>query len=298
MLLTIACTLRTQRYMHESSSEFLFSINKRVLVQYLACQVNLLVLTALIYVYYIFYCKGAVILISLYPFPFSFLFCPFELFNMLPGKVDIKLSIDIPESFELVEPLNESCIWRQARGAATVVSEAERISTSEKVCAAQQWYDELDHRTFWESEVESNKEVHSSTEPSVEVLSSSPSEVVPEGKVLVDCCINTSPGTSEVIISAALYLKLRKTADSGMDSREQKAAKIADSLDPTRRVSKDLLVSYLLASKRDLEGLVVTRPLQVRLKFECPNHLTSEDNSKEIIITDSSINVSVSLLNP
>nr|GMD50163.1 uncharacterized protein LOC109151360 isoform X1 [Ipomoea batatas] len=221
-----------------------------------------------------------------------------ELFNMLPGKVDIKLSIDIPESFELVEPLNESCIWRQARGAATVVSEAERISTSEKVCAAQQWYDELDHRTFWESEVESNKEVHSSTEPSVEVLSSSPSEVVPEGKVLVDCCINTSPGTSEVIISAALYLKLRKTADSGMDSREQKAAKIADSLDPTRRVSKDLLVSYLLASKRDLEGLVVTRPLQVRLKFECPNHLTSEDNSKEIIITDSSINVSVSLLNP
>nr|GLL39481.1 uncharacterized protein LOC109190975 isoform X1 [Ipomoea trifida] len=214
------------------------------------------------------------------------------------GKVDIKLSIDIPESFELVEPLNESCIWRQARGAATVVSEAERISTSEKVCAAQQWYDELDHRTFWESEVESNKEVYSSTEPSVEVLSSSPSEVVPEGKVLVDCCINTSPGTSEVIISAALYLKLRKTADSGMDSREQKAAKIADSLDPTRRVSKDLLVSYLLASKRDLEGLVVTRPLQVRLKFECPNHPTSEDNSKEIIITDSSINVSVSLFNP
>ncbi|XP_031114699.1 uncharacterized protein LOC116018832 isoform X1 [Ipomoea triloba] len=221
-----------------------------------------------------------------------------ELFNLLPGKVDIKLSIDIPESFELVEPLNESCIWRQARGAATVVSEAERISTSEKVCAAQQWYDELDHRTFWESEVESNKEVHNSTESSVEVLSSSPSEVVPEGKVLVDCCINTSPGTSEVIISAALYLKLRKTADTGMDSREQKAAKIADSLDPTRRVSKDLLVSYLLASKRDLEGLVVTRPLQVRLKFECPNHPTSEDNSKEIIMTDSSINVSVSLFNP
>nr|GLL17008.1 uncharacterized protein LOC109190975 isoform X4 [Ipomoea trifida] len=170
------------------------------------------------------------------------------------------------------------------------------IADSE-VCAAQQWYDELDHRTFWESELESNK-VHSSTESSVEVLSSSPSEVVPEGKVLIDCCINTSPGTSEVIISAALYLKLRKTADTDMDSREQKAAKIADSSDPTRRVSKDLLVSYLLASKRDLEGLIVTRPLQVRLKFECPNYPTSEDNSKEIIITNSSINVSVSLLNP
>nr|GME10586.1 uncharacterized protein LOC109190975 isoform X1 [Ipomoea batatas] len=221
-----------------------------------------------------------------------------ELFNLLPGKVDIKLSIEIPKSFELVEPLIESCIWLQARGAATVVSEAERISNSEKVCAAQQWYDELDHRTFWESELESNKEVHSSTESSVEVLSSSPSEVVPEGKVLIDCSINTSPGTSEVIISAALYLKLRKTADTRMDSREQKAAKIAESLDPTRRVSKDLLVSYLLASKRDLEGLIVTRPLQVRLKFECPNHPTSEDNSKEIIITNSSINVSVSLLNP
>nr|GMC46679.1 uncharacterized protein LOC109190975 isoform X4 [Ipomoea batatas] len=161
-----------------------------------------------------------------------------------------------------------------------------------QVCAAQQWYDELDHRTFWESELESNK-VHSSTESSVEVLSSSSSEVVPEGKVLIDCCINTSPGTIKmkhmlqidiranlmskvvilwstwllgacqshwpphVIISAALYLKLRKTADTDMDSREQKAAKIADSLDPTRRVSKDLLVSYLLASKRDLASLLL-----------------------------------------
>lgn len=90
-------------------------------------------------------------------------------------------------------------------------------------------------------------------------------------------------------------MKLRKSADSGMDSEEQKAAKIADNLDPTRRVSKDLVVSYLLSTKRDLEGLIVTRPLQVRLKFECPNHPTSEDNSKEIIITDSSINVNVSL---
>lgn len=37
----------------------------------------------------------------------------------LTGKVDIRLNIDIPEDTEFVEPLHESCVWCQARGAAT-----------------------------------------------------------------------------------------------------------------------------------------------------------------------------------
>lgn len=50
------------------------------------------------------------------------------------GRIDIQLNIDIPEDTELVEPLQEGCVWRQARGAAIEVSGAERKAASlEKV---------------------------------------------------------------------------------------------------------------------------------------------------------------------
>lgn len=38
------------------------------------------------------------------------------------GRINIQLSVDVPMDIELVEPLQESCIWRQARGAATEIS--------------------------------------------------------------------------------------------------------------------------------------------------------------------------------
>ncbi|KAK6786094.1 hypothetical protein RDI58_014619 [Solanum bulbocastanum] len=57
-----------------------------------------------------------------------------ESFNLLPGKIDIRLNVDIPEYVDLIEPLGESCIWRQTRGAATEISEADStITSSEKV---------------------------------------------------------------------------------------------------------------------------------------------------------------------
>jgi hypothetical protein len=50
------------------------------------------------------------------------------------GRVDIRLNIDIPMDTELVEPLQEGCIWRQARGSATVILGAEDVvGSSEKV---------------------------------------------------------------------------------------------------------------------------------------------------------------------
>lgn len=52
----------------------------------------------------------------------------------LTGKIDIQLNVDIPEYVDLIEPLGESCIWRQTRGAATEISEADStITSSEKV---------------------------------------------------------------------------------------------------------------------------------------------------------------------
>lgn len=46
----------------------------------------------------------------------------------------MRLNIDIPMDTELVEPLQEGCIWRQARGSATVILGAEDVvGSSEKV---------------------------------------------------------------------------------------------------------------------------------------------------------------------
>lgn len=56
-------------------------------------------------------------------------FCLYE-----TGRVDIKLNIDLPEDTELREPIQEGCIWCQARGTATDVSTADiRGASSEKV---------------------------------------------------------------------------------------------------------------------------------------------------------------------
>lgn len=51
----------------------------------------------------------------------------------MAGTIDIELNIDIPQHTSLVEPLQEGCIWRQARGAATEISVAvDKASSTEK----------------------------------------------------------------------------------------------------------------------------------------------------------------------
>ncbi|KHG18798.1 NHL repeat-containing protein 2 [Gossypium arboreum] len=109
-------------------------------------------------------------------------------FSLLPGRVDIRLNIDIPTDTELVEPLHESCIWCQARGAATELSVVENVAgSSEKVGVAQQWYDELDNLAFWAPESELVVEDENAT-----------MDTNPEDKRMhIDCVVNTSPGTSE-----------------------------------------------------------------------------------------------------
>lgn len=43
---------------------------------------------------------------------------------ILTGKISIRLNIEIPPCTELVEPIQESCVWRQTKGAITEVSNA------------------------------------------------------------------------------------------------------------------------------------------------------------------------------
>ncbi|KAL7246942.1 hypothetical protein ACSBR2_001953 [Camellia fascicularis] len=211
-----------------------------------------------------------------------------QCFSLLPGRIDIQLNVDIPEDTELVEPLQEGCVWRQARGAATEVSGAEsRVASSEKVGAAQQWYDELDNLAFSTPEIELSAEEGNTSDRNSQ-----------EEGVCIDCAINTSPGTSEVVVYAALYLKLKRNPNSRKESMEKKAARIADILNPQRAetMGKDPCIEFLMKSERDPMGeIVFMKPLCVRLKFDCGDHPKAADNSKEIILTDSSFEVNVSL---
>jgi hypothetical protein len=101
---------------------------------------------------------------------------------------------------------------------------------------------------------------------------------------------------AQVIICAVLYLKLRRTPDKGEDNQEKYAARIVDIMnqEKTERMGRDSCINFLLKSNRDLRDLIFIRPLHVRIKFSTPDH-PKADNSKDIILTDESIEVNVSL---
>ncbi|KAL3647646.1 hypothetical protein CASFOL_008614 [Castilleja foliolosa] len=211
-----------------------------------------------------------------------------QIFRLLPGKVDILLNVDIPQDTDLVELPQEGCIWRQARGSAMEASGLEnKAESSEKVGVAQQWYDEIDNLSFLTPEEETSKEEEESRRQGEEIQ---------DGRVRIGCTVNTSPGTSEAIIYAALYLRLKKNPNLQFDSRENKATRIADILDPKRKVKKDELVNQLtMMSDRDLEEVIFMKPLHVRLKFICRDHAKSDKNTKVVVLTDSSVEVQVTL---
>lgn len=215
------------------------------------------------------------------------LFDHVQSFRLFPGRIDIHLALDIPHNTEFLEPLHECCVWRQVRGAAMEFSGLESTaSASEKIGVAQQWYDELDNLPF-EEEPGSNV----STEEK-----STSRRNLEDGKVHIYCVVNASPGTSEVTISAPLYLKLRSAFENCEETQEMKAAQLAKILkaDRTGSVSRDAFISFLLNLDTDLGDLVFMKPLHVKVKFNILNH-PKADNSRDIILTDSSIDLNVSL---
>lgn len=206
-------------------------------------------------------------------------------FSLLPGRIDILIKVEIPEDTELVEPLDDGCIWRQTRGTATETLGAENKAESiEKVGVAQQWYDELDELASL-TQQELNAEEDNNSDAKVQ-----------DGKICIDCAVNTSPGTSEVIINAALYLRFKRPQNQRDDSKKQQAARLADALNPcgNDNFQKDACAQILLISEKTPEEFVFLRPLHVRLKINSRDHPKAE-NSKDIILTESSIEVNVSL---
>lgn len=208
-----------------------------------------------------------------------------EGFSLLPGRVNILMKVLVPEDMDLIEPLDKSCIWCQARGTAMEVSGAEsKADSSEKVGVAQQWYDEIDHLTFTTSEVESRTAAETTGD----------SRIVQEGTVCIDCTVSASPGTSEVIVYAPLYLRLKRSLSSSPDDRVKNASRIADIIDPLRKPTRDSVIQLLSSSKRDIKDLIFVKPLHVRLKLDCGHH-PKADNSKSVVLTASSIEVNIAL---
>ncbi|XP_051118786.1 uncharacterized protein LOC127242999 isoform X2 [Andrographis paniculata] len=207
-----------------------------------------------------------------------------EGFRLLPGRVDIELNVEIPRDTDLVEPPQEGSIWRFARGSAMEVSGLDNnASPVEKIGLAQQWYDELDNLTFAIPDEESR------TEDKNEI----PIEETPDGRVRIGCTIDTSPGTSEAVIYAALYLRLKKNSNK-IDTQCEKASRIADVIDPKRKFDRDVLIKTLMMPGRDLGELVFVRPIHVRLQFNVRDR-PKADKSRRELLTDSSVKVDVSL---
>ncbi|XP_056842449.1 uncharacterized protein LOC108857050 isoform X2 [Raphanus sativus] len=212
--------------------------------------------------------------------------------RLLPGKISITLKIEIPQCTELVEPVQESCIWRQARGSITEVSNAgSAVEPSEKVGISQQWYDELDNLAKEIVNPELAEEEEEKEEDVSEVESGD------DGRIRIDCSVNTSPGSSELIVYAALYLRLAKNVETEGASQEELARRIADVLKPARNMTtmdEDLFVKVLLKSKREVRDIVFLKPVHVRIRFDTMDH-PKADNSRDIILTDSSAQIDVRL---
>ncbi|GAU40382.1 hypothetical protein TSUD_265260 [Trifolium subterraneum] len=161
-------------------------------------------------------------------------------FDLLPGKIHIQLSVDVPADIELVQPLQESCIWRQARGAATEISGMDDPTSIDKVGVAQQWYDELDYLATLKPELEITED--DNLDKNI---------VVEDDKIHIKSSVCTSPGTSEVVIFAVLYCKLKKIPNSNDGNQEKYAARILDFLSSKRsgKKERDSWNAFLLQSK-------------------------------------------------
>lgn len=101
---------------------------------------------------------------------------------------------------------------------------------------------------------------------------------------------------NQVIIFAGLYLKLKSEPGSKEESRENYAKRLAELLvlEGSRESEKDLCYRILLKSKTNPRDLIFTKPLHIRIRLDSRDHAKG-DNSKDILLSDSSIKFDLSL---
>lgn len=101
----------------------------------------------------------------------------------------------------------------------------------------------------------------------------------------------------QLIVYAALYLRLARNEETESASQEEQASRIAEILKPVRNMTtmdEDLFVKLLLKSKREVRDIVFLKPIHVRIRLDSMDH-PKADNSRDVILTDSSVEVDVSL---
>ncbi|XP_062196351.1 uncharacterized protein LOC133899377 [Phragmites australis] len=202
--------------------------------------------------------------------------------DVLPGKCNITVYVDVPVHTELAAPLAETCIWRQVRGSGAEISGSDGPdTTTEKVGIAQQWYDELDNLAF--SEV--------AEEPTPHEGDNKPADRSYQDKrrVHFTCAVNVSPGTCELVASAALYLKIDRAKD---DCGDQKA--LVKRIIRCQHREEHAGVELLMEHCEDARDLIFMKPVHLRLMLQCADHPAGATN-KETISTESSLTINVSL---
>ncbi|URD74888.1 hypothetical protein MUK42_24900 [Musa troglodytarum] len=214
------------------------------------------------------------------------IFCSEQLhhFDVLPGRCDIQFYVDIPHGTELVAPVDRRCIWLQARGSAAELSGLQgAVTGAEKVGVAQQWFDELDNLAFSKMEDEPcSKDGEELPEEHFQV----------KDKIHFDCSITISPGTAEVVVSAVVYLKPKKT--QGSTEWSLPATTLLEYKREVRKLEEDASIRLLSKTFEDVEDMIFMKPLHIRLRFKCGDHPTGK-TTKETICTDSTIKVPISL---
>lgn len=93
-----------------------------------------------------------------------------------------------------------------------------------------------------------------------------------------------------------LYLKLKRNSNSREAHPDVYAGRILDLMSSGRyvKMERDLWCEFLSKSKVDLRDIIFMKPLHIRIKFESYDH-SKADNGRDIILTDSSIEVKVSV---
>lgn len=91
-------------------------------------------------------------------------------------------------------------------------------------------------------------------------------------------------------------MRLKSEPGEIESGRELIATKIVDLLNfgAIGNLERESCVRFLLKSGRDLREQIFMKPLHVRIKFDSFDH-PKADNSRDIILTDSSVEVNVSL---
>ncbi|KAJ3687051.1 hypothetical protein LUZ61_016215 [Rhynchospora tenuis] len=205
--------------------------------------------------------------------------------KVLPGRCDIRVVVDVPGGTELLSPIDENSIWRQVRGSGSEISVLSQgqgqITNPEKVGVAQQWFDELDNLAF--TEVQDENAINKTEELIAE-------NTIDKRKAHFDCAVRTSPGTCEVVVTAVLYLSIDNACEKHEEQKLIGSRLILDMCS----TSQPKEIESFFDNCEDLRDLVFTCPVHLRIKLECDDH-PAADTNKEIVSTDSSININVSL---